>query len=585
MSAIQTLSRQLSRPNALWVLFAIVISLSAVGLAVLSQHAMKLNRDQRTSEARENLQQNLSVALWRLDSRLGPYIATLHDFDKSIFPQNQPAEFILQRFAIRQDNTKSAGGFRIVSSNEASEWGTKSSMMQSGNSSDDCPNWNRLVTTIPVHSIVDAVEELIPNPVMINQIINDNQNYGVQVSQNSMRQAAIPDPPRSQQSLANRIDAVQQQLNISRDSTPTVESQTTPNTKWMSVWINEQLVVMRSSQSDLRELEGVWVDWPRLRESLAEDIKDILPDASVRAVTTIDEIDPARTLAAIPAMIDSNQVISIHPNWSPTHTALSLAWFALCCSALIASIALSRLIALSERRAAFVSAVTHELRTPLTTFRLYSDLLARDMVSDPGDRKEYFQTLQREADRLTHLVDNVLRYSKLQRTSKAAALETIVLGQWIDRIEPRLKARLADADMTLVIEKSVGDAMDSQSDLWATDPPAMEQVLFNLIDNAAKYASNASDRRVHLAATIKDQFVTLQVSDHGDGVPNALRTTIFKPFTKSAEQAAETAAGVGLGLALAKQTVVALGGNLTYQHGKDGGASFLLRIPQGNVEG
>ena len=133
-------------------------------------------------------------------------------------------------------------------------------------------------------------------------------------------------------------------------------------------------------------------------------------------------------------------------------------------------------------------------------------------------------------------------------STKRAALESVVLSEWIDRITPRLAGRLSEADMTLVV--------DLQRDgPWKTDPPAMEQVLFNLVDNAAKYAYETTDRRVHLLARADEKSVVLTVVDHGPGVPDELRSTIFRPFEKSAQRAAETAAGVGLGLALAWSTM------------------------------
>jgi signal transduction histidine kinase len=197
------------------------------------------------------------------------------------------------------------------------------------------------------------------------------------------------------------------------------------------------------------------------------------------------------------------------------------------------------------------------------------------MVSDPADRKEYLETLRQESDRLTHLIDNVLRYSKLERTSTIPATEVITLCDWIDRISPRLIERLNQSGMTLEISSPT----DGQ---WNTDPPAMEQVIFNLIDNAAKYAKSGSDSRVDLIAKIvDDDKVVITVSDHGPGVPESMQHKIFQPFSKSAEQAAETAAGVGLGLALAKQTANAHGGTLTYEAIAGGGASFTLRIPTG----
>ncbi len=84
-----------------------------------------------------------------------------------------------------------------------------------------------------------------------------------------------------------------------------------------------------------------------------------------------------------------------------------------------------------------------------------------------------------------------------------------------------------------------------------------------------------------MTATIADHHVVISIADHGPGVPESLQHKIFQPFSKSAEQAAETAAGVGLGLALARQTANAHGGTLTYEPTAGGGATFVLRAPTG----
>jgi signal transduction histidine kinase len=563
MRLFWSLGRAFSKPLALWFLFAVVLALSTGGLWLLSRHSLRLSYQQSISEQREDLQQNIRVALWRLDSRLGPYIATLHDPSAGTTVSSPADEFVIERFRIerRPAKVKGLGQFAFA------PYAPNHAMTEVGTTND---HWQRLIDEIPVQAVVAAVDELIPN-IDSNPTQSLVQSYDVQTD--SLDQI-------SQRELGNRSMWVQQQVAMNAapiEVSGSREKGASPrgdNTKLMSVWIDEHLVVVRSGRTFAGELEGVWVDWPSLRQSLASDVADLVPAAEIQPVRQSETIDPARTLAAIPAMVLPPAEAVIAPPWSPTHTALLLAWFALVVSALIAAVALSRLIALSERRASFVSAVTHELRTPLTTFRLYSDLLARDMVSDPSDRKEYLETLRREADRLTHLVDNVLRYSKLQRTFKRAALETVVLSEWIQRITPRLTARLAAADMTLVVSQT-------SDGRWNTDPPAMEQVLFNLIDNAAKYAQTATDRRVHLDAEIDDSSVVLTVSDHGPGVPASLRSAIFRPFAKSAERAAETAAGVGLGLALAKQTALNLGGKLSYREAGGGGASFRLVVPTG----
>ncbi len=341
----------------------------------------------------------------------------------------------------------------------------------------------------------------------------------------------------------------------------------------LSVWIDDQLAVVRSRPDEQGGLEGVWIDWESLHRSLLGDIDDLLPAAVIRPAEQGEDLDPEYALAALPATIVPGTAWQPDRSWSPTHTALMLSWAALLVSAAIAAIALNRLVALSERRAAFVSAVTHELRTPLTTFRLYSDLLAREMVADPEDRKSYLETLRREADRLTHLVENVLRYSRLERTSKPTERETVIVSDWIERIRPRLASRLGEANLVLEVQQA-GDGQ------WTTDPPAMEQVLFNLADNAAKYAVGADDHRVHLRVDVGASEVELVVSDHGDGVPLTLRDSMFQPFSKSAQRAAETAAGVGLGLALVKRTVIALGGQINYQQSLSGGAEFRVQVPR-----
>ncbi len=560
-----TLSRVFSKPGTLWCLFGFVLFLAIGSLALLSWHALRLSYQQSVSEQREDLQQNIRVALWRLDSRMGPFIATLHDpTEGNPFNNPQSDQFVIQRFRIHRTDSKGEKGVRFAFAPAEENHG-----MLAITKND---NWQRLLDSIPVESIVAAVDDLVPT-------ITAGPNQSLVQGYNA--QVGLPEE-FSRRELGNRNMIVQQQValntsyaevkgSVGKGAATEIEEK--KDTKLMSVWVDDQLVVVRSGRTLAGDLEGVWIDWPSLRQSLADDIADLVPEATLQPVKRRDAIDPSRTLAAVPAMVVSPQREFAAIGWSPTHTALLLAWCALVASALIASAALNRLIALSERRASFVSAVTHELRTPLTTFRLYSDLLARNMVNDPLDRQEYLETLRREADRLTHLVDNVLRYSKLQQTSKRAALETVLLSEWIERIAPRLTARLADVDMTLVVDQ----ASDAS---WNTDPPAMEQVLFNLVDNAAKYAQSASDRRVHLEANVSGGSVILTVSDHGPGVPESLRSTIFKPFAKSAERAAETAAGVGLGLALARQTAIALGGTLSYLQGENGGATFRLVVPQ-----
>jgi len=232
-------------------------------------------------------------------------------------------------------------------------------------------------------------------------------------------------------------------------------------------------------------------------------------------------------------------------------------------------------VTLSERRASFVSAVTHELRTPLTTFRMYAEMLAADMVQAPQQRQQYLETLCVEADRLTHLVDNVLLYARLERTKPGRNRVSITVGEMLDRFVQRLSDRAEQSHFKLVVECD-----DAARQLTVqTDPGAVEQIVFNLIDNACKYAVPASDRSIVLAVNDSGSSVQLSVRDFGPGLSASAQRRLFQPFSKSSEEAAVTAPGVGLGLALCKRLAHDLGGKLNLVTTSPG-ACFVLEMPK-----
>jgi signal transduction histidine kinase len=214
------------------------------------------------------------------------------------------------------------------------------------------------------------------------------------------------------------------------------------------------------------------------------------------------------------------------------------------------------------------------LRTPLTTFRMYAEMLARGMVPDAQRRQEYLHTLERESERLTHLVENVLAYARLERGRRPHVADSVTPQALLDRIGPRLSHRAEQGNMQCEIEIDE-DAADVS---FTTDPNVVEQILFNLVDNAAKYARAAADRRIHVAAGRVGRHIVFTVRDHGPGIQPRYQGRI-RPFGKSAEESAETAPGVGLGLALCRRLASQLGGRLEIATTKDGGTVAALQLP------
>jgi len=351
-----------------------------------------------------------------------------------------------------------------------------------------------------------------------------------------------------------------------------------------AVWVGGELFLLRQviwsrypAGNGLPEttgsfVQGVWLDARVLREQLLREVADLLPQAKLLAVEGQRAAADSLAMVSFPFRLERNEVVVVAnpPGPTPFGTPLWVAWSAVALAVATSSLLVRGVMRLSERRASFVSAVTHELRTPLTTFRLYSDMLASGAVKEEN-RRDYLRVLSREADRLSHLVENVLAFSRIERGNAGSNVCAAASGDLLERLRERLEARLATAGMTL--------EMDSASTLRVrVDTAAVEHILFNLIDNAAKYAANSDPPVVEIRIRDAGRAVEITVSDHGPGIPLSERDRIFRAFHKSAREAAESQPGVGLGLALSRRLAKVQGGELECA-GSANGACFILRLP------
>jgi signal transduction histidine kinase len=342
------------------------------------------------------------------------------------------------------------------------------------------------------------------------------------------------------------------------------------------VWIGERLILARRiNVGDETLVQGSWLDWPQLKARLLGETNELLPGADLVPVAGDANGDPSRMLAGLPVRLvvgEAPVAVAVGPalGWS-----LWMGWGAVLLAVAASAALLHGVMSLSERRAAFVSSVTHELRTPLTTFRMYAEMLARGMVPDAARRQEYFDTMQREAERLTLLVENVLAYARLERGRKPNAHDHVTLSSLLERIGPRLTSRAEQAGMQCELRI---DENAARKELL-TDQSVVEQILFNLVDNAAKYAREATDKQIHVEASGNAAWLWFVVRDHGPGIQQRSFGRRMQPFGKSAQQSAETAPGVGLGLALCRRLARQLGGRLEIDATNRGGASVSLLLP------
>jgi two-component sensor histidine kinase len=351
-----------------------------------------------------------------------------------------------------------------------------------------------------------------------------------------------------------------------------------PATMMQPVWLGSILLLARKVFLDGEEVvQGCWLDWEALRKAMLAGIVDLLPEADLEPASELRVKDGERRLASLPVQLVPGRVpTDASPARSPVLYSLGVAWACVILGAGAVAALLAGAVALSERRRGFVSAVTHEMRTPLTTFRLYTEMLAGGMVRDEGKRRSYLERLRAEAERLGHLVENVLAYAKLESGRARRKFERVAVGAVVERARERLDERTRRDGMQLAVEVA-GDAGAAQVEI---DAAAVEQILLNLVDNACKYAASAAVRRVHLTvAGAGQRSVSITVRDHGPGISRRGARRLFRPFGKSVDDAARSAPGVGLGLALSRRFAREMGGDLRLDASSSGGAAFVLRLP------
>jgi signal transduction histidine kinase len=224
----------------------------------------------------------------------------------------------------------------------------------------------------------------------------------------------------------------------------------------------------------------------------------------------------------------------------------------------------------AERRSNFVAAVSHELKTPLTAIRMYGEMLRDGVVPSESKRGEYYATITDEAERLSRLINNVLEFSKLEKGHGELALVVGDVADVVREAAGRLAPHAERAGFALRVEAE--DGMPPVR----FDRDALLQVLFNLVDNAIKYAASAARREIVLAVTRSGDDVAVSVRDFGPGVPRGELRRVFEPFHRGGHELTRRAKGTGIGLALVRELAAAMRARVQGDTPEDGG--FRVRL-------
>lgn len=236
---------------------------------------------------------------------------------------------------------------------------------------------------------------------------------------------------------------------------------------------------------------------------------------------------------------------------------------------------LRREMALQKLRDEFVSSVSHELRTPLTQIRMFTETLLLDRVRSDEERRRSLEIIDREARRLTQLVENVLQFSRAERKIDSLSKEKRELAPLIQEIMEDFESVIPGDETRFECRLAFGLSAN-------VDPDAFRQIVINLLDNAVKYGRKSQQVIVGLEAS--DGMARFSIDDEGPGIPAGDRKRVFERFQRLERDRQSATAGTGIGLSVVKDLVDRHGGRCWVTAGERGGAKFIVELPRSTTE-
>lgn len=221
----------------------------------------------------------------------------------------------------------------------------------------------------------------------------------------------------------------------------------------------------------------------------------------------------------------------------------------------------------NRSRDEFVAAVSHELLTPLTGITGAVQTLQRlEGRFTDHQHEQLLSVARRQSDRLQRLIRDLIDVAAIPTSDTAltnldlARFARDIHQQFDQRLQGRLSTEVRPPQLTVL-----------------TDRRLLVGIVDSLLDNAAKYAPEGP---IELRIAAREQRVELSVRDHGPGIPEAFDTKVFRPFVQLDQSSTRTQGGTGIGLHLAARRAELLGGNLRHERPEQGGARFVLTLPE-----
>jgi len=272
-------------------------------------------------------------------------------------------------------------------------------------------------------------------------------------------------------------------------------------------------------------------------------------------------------------------VIALRPNLAktlligePPSERLPLLLGVLALSVALAAIGVMQLRRESELarlRSDFIASVSHELRTPLAQVRMFAETLLLGRVRSDEERRRSLQIVDQEARRLTHLVENILQFSRAEREAiRLAPVQVELASQVREAVE-------AFAPVARARHVAIQTALENDV-VCVVDPSALRQILLNLLDNAVKYGP--AGQTVTITLRRVGDRARIVVDDEGPGIPPEHRQRVWEPYQRLESAVRAAVAGSGIGLAVVAQLVSLHGGRVWTEPAPGKGARFVVEL-------
>jgi len=233
---------------------------------------------------------------------------------------------------------------------------------------------------------------------------------------------------------------------------------------------------------------------------------------------------------------------------------------------------IGQVLELSRMQSDFVAHVSHQLKTPLSVLSVASETLSLGRIRSEAKTSEYLAIVCSETSRLSGMVDRILEFSRHDGRHRAYEFETVNLVPLVRQcIDGFLRVR-PESDISIAFVHGETDGLP----VISADPAALEQVLLNLLDNAARYSPRVRDVTVRISQLGRE--VILEVVDKGIGIDAADAKHVFERFYRGAA-APLNRHGFGLGLAIVRQIVNAHSGTVEVESTAGQGSTFRVRLP------